>query len=554
MSAVTSRRVRSLAASASLVATALIIGLLLIRTTGITYDEPSSLAFSWAYWNGQSPNGIVEYPPVISYLRGAALSAAGAAAPRIPPNLDRAAVDPHALGQFFLFCNGMPPEHLLFWGRAASLVLFALLLAVIRLWGGLFALAFVALDPNLLAHASLATSDISLTAFFAAALGLWAWARGEGPFWAAPAAGAMAGLALGSKATAAILPVIFVLSEAWAWALKRPLDRKGITATLSALVSFLIIALLVYGGLDGLKAMFLYRAVQMGVPAPTYLFGRAWPNGHPLYIPAILAIKTTLPLLFLGLWGLLDRRLWAGVEDRRRIALTAAALMLLAAMSVRLQYGVRHILPLYPLLALGAGAAAVELWRRRGVARLAAVTTLAWHVGSSLACLPHPIAYVNEAFGGPTNAWRVVGDSNVDWGQALPDLARFLEENPGGLILSYFGSDCPARLDLERQDAFSAPGRCPGARLLPVKIKREWLAVSATQLQGFLQYQVAPPDWSWLRTRAPAAVVGHAILVYDITRDVDAHKRMAAMYLSVGNSAAAARESDRARLVASIGK
>lgn len=416
MSAVTGRRVKSLAAAASLAATALITCLLLIRTTGITYDEPSSLAFSWAYWNGGPPNGVIEYPPVISYLRGAVLLALGAEAPRIPAQLNPASVDPHAYGQFFLFYNRVPPERLLFWGRAAGLLLLGLLLAAVHLWGGLFALAFAALDPNLLAHASLATSDLPLTAFFATSLALWAWARGGGPAWAAAAAGAMAGLALGSKATAALLPVVFVLSEVWTWAINRRVDRKGLMAVLSALAICLIVVVLAYLPTGGLKAMFMYRAAQMGDPAPSYLFGRAWPRGHALYFPAILMIKTTLPLLVLGVWGLLDRRLWTKVENYRRIALTATALLLLAAMSVRFQYGVRHVLPLYPLLTLGAGAAAAELWRRRGVWRLAAGAALAWHMASSLSSLPHPLAYVNEAFGGPKNAWHIVGDSNVDWG------------------------------------------------------------------------------------------------------------------------------------------
>jgi|CXWL01.1.fsa_nt_gi hypothetical protein len=551
MSAVTGRRLKSVAASAALTATSLIMCLLLIRTTGITYDEPSSLAFSWAYWNDGPPNGVIEYPPVISYLRGAALMAAGAGPPPIPSQLDRASLDPHAYGQFFLFYNRVPPERLLFWGRAVGLVLLGLLLVAVRLWGGLFALAFAALDPNLLAHASLATSDLPLTAFFAISLSLWAWTRGSGPSWAAVAAGAVAGLALGSKATAALLPIIFVLSEVWSWAIARHVDRKGLMAVLSAVAACLIVVILAYLPTGGLKEMFLYRAAQLGDPAPSYLFGRIWPRGHPFYFPAMLAIKTTLPLLMLGIWGLLDRRFWPKGEHSRRIALTAAALLLLAAMSVRFQYGVRHVLPLYPLLALGAGTAAAELWRRRGAWRLAAGAALAFHAASSLASLPHPIAYVNEAFGGPQNAWHIVGDSNVDWGQALPDLARFIDQNPGGLILSYFGSDCPARLSLDRQDAFSAPGRCPGSHLLPVKIEREWLAVSVTQFQGFLQYRTAPPDWSWLRARTPVTVAGHAILIYDITRDADAHERLAAMYAAMENREAAARETTRARIIAS---
>jgi hypothetical protein len=63
-------------------------------------------------------------------------------------------------------------EHLLPWARAATLAFWWLLLTYARLagrhlagpWGGRLAVAFVACEPILLAHASLATTDIAVTA------------------------------------------------------------------------------------------------------------------------------------------------------------------------------------------------------------------------------------------------------------------------------------------------------------------------------------------------------------------------------------------------------
>src|SRR5262249_7561915 len=143
-------------------------------------------------------------------------------------------------------------------------------------------------------------------------------------------------------------------------------------------------------------------------------------------------------------------------------------------------------------------------------------------------------------FGGPGNAWRLMGDSNVDWGQGLPELAEFSDKNPGGIILAYFGRDCAARVGLKAQDAFSTPGPCPRGPLLPVDLGEEWLAVSATKRQGF--YESGPPAFGWLDSRTPAAVVGRSILVYDVSADPDAHERLAGMYAAVGEPAAAARE------------
>jgi hypothetical protein len=63
-------------------------------------------------------------------------------------------------------------EHLLPWARAGTLIFWWLLLTYARLagrhlagpWGGRFAVAFIACEPVLLAHASLATTDIAVTA------------------------------------------------------------------------------------------------------------------------------------------------------------------------------------------------------------------------------------------------------------------------------------------------------------------------------------------------------------------------------------------------------
>jgi hypothetical protein len=516
--------------SVALVAAALLLGLLLARTTGVTYDEPPYLGFSWAYLHGGPKAAVREYPPVLSYLRGAALDAAGADAPSPPPGLVTGAVEPHAFGQLFLFYNRVPPETLLFWGRAAGLLLFGVLLTVLRLWGGVFALAFAAFDPNLLAHSSLATTDGGFTALFIASLALWE----VSPV----AAGAVGGLALGSKATGIILPVIYLFAA-----------RSRLKSAAAAWGAFAAVAVLCYAptGVGGLVDMLTFRAAQTASPAPAFLFGTSYPQGHPLYFPAILLVKTTLPLLVLGAWGLADRRLWKGREERRRLILASGALLLLGAMSARRQLGVRYVLPLYPLLALGAGAAAAALWGRGGRVRLAAAALLAWHAGSSLASLPQPLAYANEAFGGPAAAWRLMGDSNVDWGQALPELKEFVAEHPGGLILSYFGRDCPARLGLAAQDAFSTPGPCPRGAPLPVDAGREWLAVSATKRQGF--YESGPPAWGWLGSRSPAAIAGRAILIYDVSEDADAHERLSAMYAASREPAAAAREAARARFI-----
>ena len=42
---------------------------------------------------------------------------------------------------------------------------------------------------------------------------------------------------------------------------------------------------------------------------------------------------------------------------------------------------------------------------------------------------PNYLAYFNEAAGGPAQGWRWLVDSNVDWGQELPGLKRYMDTN-----------------------------------------------------------------------------------------------------------------------------
>ena len=84
------------------------------------------------------------------------------------------------------------------------------------------------------------------------------------------------------------------------------------------------------------------------------------------------------------------------------------------------------------------GASRVE---HRAVAAIATIA-LAWSVVSSLWIYPHSLSYFNESTGGPTRGHFHLVDSNVDWGQDLLYLKRWLREHPEArpLRIAYFPS------------------------------------------------------------------------------------------------------------------
>ena len=49
------------------------------------------------------------------------------------------------------------------------------------------------------------------------------------------------------------------------------------------------------------------------------------------------------------------------------------------------------------------------------------------HAGSSLLAFPNYIAYANEFWGGPSQTYKYLTDSNSDWGQQLKSVKRYLD-------------------------------------------------------------------------------------------------------------------------------
>jgi hypothetical protein len=188
----------------------------------------------------------------------------------------------------------------------------------------------------------------------------------------------------------------------------------------------------------------------------------------------------------------------------------------LAATATRgLQIGHRHLLPIYPFLFLAAGEAAAALWSWR--ARLGPVLAGAlalWYAGGTLAQHPHHLAYVNEIGGGSANGWRLLVDSNLDWGQDLKRLAAWTKANRvGKLKLSYFGSADPAYygIDAEALPGYTAPH---AARITREIRPGDVVAVSATNLQGVYLDEADRPLMARLRATPPVARVGYSIFVY----------------------------------------
>jgi hypothetical protein len=162
----------------------------------------------------------------------------------------------------------------------------------------------------------------------------------------------------------------------------------------------------------------------------TYIFGKVHAHGVPYYFPAAFVIKSTLGfmlLLALAFYAVLAKRLTGW--QRLSFLIVPPLVYLLIAIDTGLNIGARHILPMYPFLAVLIGGAAVALWQQRRFWIYVTLVLLAWHVASTTRSAPNYLAYSNELFGGPANTYKYLTDSNTDWGQQLVSVKRYLDQH-----------------------------------------------------------------------------------------------------------------------------
>ena len=181
-----------------------------------------------------------------------------------------------------------------------------------------------------------------------------------------------------------------------------------------------------------------------------------------------------------------------------------------SALTTNLNLGLRHILPVYPFIFIGVGvvvAKVVARWRVPGV--LASVMlALALFIESSLA-YPNFIPFFNVFVG---DGFKLLGDSNLDWGQDLKELAEWQKQNPGRkLYLHYFGVADPQYYGVK---ATYLPGG-PGGYIFattppqnPVPGEPAVIAVSATDLQGIYFDPASRAAYQQMLLHQPLAVLG----------------------------------------------
>jgi hypothetical protein len=542
--------------------------------TSATWDEPGGLAAGYAALTSRDYRPAIEHPPFTRVWQALPLLAMPGASFDTKP-LDAARPEsvafqgPFDIGHRFLYKEN-DADRLLYRARFMNVLLGVLLGLLLFCWVGewlgfraaAIALGLYTIEPNIAAHSALVTTDLGVTCFtFGAIYFLWRSCRSMTP-WTIAGFVLCFVFAILSKFSAAILgPIVLVLMALMAW-------RRGTfsLATASGLVALLVVAAWLgvwtaYGfryapsSLPGwLFALHNHPAAQQAVPTIAALVG--WIDGHHLlpnaftqgflhgqglvqgrpsflagsystfgwwyYFPIAFLIKTPLALLaffFIGIWSIVRRARLFSLEGEAFVVVPLV-LFLSVAMTSKLNIGLRHILPIYPFVIVIATLAANALLDgkyRNGPKIAAALLAVALLEFASV--YPNNLAFFNRAVGGPSNGFRYLADSNVDWGQDLKPLKAWMDRNRVTHInLAYFGVADPAYygIDCTYMGGTTVPGVTP-SMMRPPRLPG-YVAVSGTLLDGVPFAERDRDFYKPLRDRTPAADIGGSIRVYWVER------------------------------------
>lgn len=537
-------------------------GIVLVRGNAPTYDEAMHLAAGYSYLATGDFRLEPENPPLTKMLLAAALFIGARIPFRPAPELWQAS-EAFAIGQRFLYCSPIDADTMLATARLTNLLLGGLLVLLVgvwarRLWGpgaGMVAVALAALDPNLVAHSSLVTTDTAVTLFvFTTLYLLWEHAR-SGSRWLAAMAGASAGLAMASKYSSIVLAPI--VGAVLAIELLRDritggpgagrgrLARAAMGLGLFAIPIVAVVSAAYLGRGLTLWASGLQHFLSLArVGQPAFFLGEHGYVGWWAYYPVAFAIKTPVGTLVVIAASILLAAHGSRLGLRESAFLVLPVLAVLGALTqASVNIGLRHALAVYPfLIVLGSRLVTVRLRWPRVVPWLTAAAVAATGA-SALRVAPHQLAYFNELVGGPAHGAAYLSDSNIDWGQDLKRLAAFVERQRLPVIyLSYFGTAPPAYYGIRYQ---YVPGTWPlewppPPDQVPADLDRKMLAVSVVNAQDVAT--PGAPLFAWLRTRRAVARVGHSINVYDLTDDVEGLVALTEGYLKAGLPDMAAAE------------
>jgi len=199
-----------------------------------------------------------------------------------------------------------------------------------------------------------------------------------------------------------------------------------------------------------------------------------------------------------------------------------AVLYLALTMTSHLNIGVRHLLPMFPFAAI-AGSGFIAALLEFGVARAKslgvalAVLALVPALAIAVSTFPNYLTYFSPLAGGAGRGWQTLSDSNVETGQEVKPLARYLKGHGanrvtgimvGGEFLRFYGvqlDDFPGWYDDDDSEAENSE---------PEPVATDYVAIGAWYLSEIDLTDKQKQIIDVYRDQKPEAMVGNSIFVF----------------------------------------
>jgi len=479
-----------------------------IRQESQTFDESAHIYSGYSYWKRADFGVNPEHPPLVKLIAALPLVPLRLNV-QLPPDIYFKAVSAVGGTQFLYSHNAdallfRARAAASIFTFALALLVFAAGNEMFGAGAALFALVLFVFEPNILANGALVTTDMGAACcLFAAVYTFYRYVEQPSAL-RLVVTGVVTGLALAAKHSGLVIFLMLVVlaaaEVAWQRAGPDSGDKEGTKKTKTrgrralrlmgalGLIGVISVAVLwaFYGFrynarpgnlqmnpptavyLQGLHhpaaaglirfserhhllpEAYLYGLTDVAIISqdgrPAFLLGKLYPQGRWFYFPAAFVIKSTLGfLLLLGLLFLAKgiRR----AEARRALLFVAVppVIYFVIAMTSKLDIGLRHILPVYPLLILLAAAGAWSLAQQSRFWAYVVAVLFVFHAASSLRAFPNYLPYSNEIWGGPSNTYKVLADSNVGWEGGLKALQNYVSSRH--ITQCWFAYDGPVNPD-----------------------------------------------------------------------------------------------------------
>lgn len=536
-------------------------GFSFINVSAPTYDETVHLSSGYSYLkSGKYAMNIMDHPPLSEMISALPLSAWKLNAFFTHPYYVYRM--PYHYGDLFLYQNKVDADKMLNASRRFTMALWSLLFCVFIFFfarkmhspqAGFLSVTIFCLTPAFVSNNALVTTDSAPAVFYLAAF-FFAFLfsqvspvrkelkKGKYVFiektrmhaiWAM-FCGLATGLAMSSKFSMFVLPPFIIIL----WIFDNILDpkmnlKRMIWLCLIYLFSTLFILAFVYKFdltlyFNGLNATI--ERLEQG--RSSFIIGQHTTEGFWWYFPFTFLVKNPEFLLLLFASGALFCGL--GFKKKHIWIITPFVFYFAASLFSKVQIGFRHLMPVMPFAVMIAGMGLAGIIERNKKLMIAPLLLFLLFIKTIVQTHPYYLSYFNEIAGGAGSGYKLLTDSNLDWGQDVKTLSTYLKENGNPpVIFSYFGVARPEYYGIKYLPAGIISNiELEGTNEDLCKMKRILLCVSATNLQS--TYYRDKRTFEWLKKEKPLFIAGNSIVLYDLTANKNGMAGLIRMFEGLG--------------------